>query len=91
MDLKPMHVTGPGVCVTSPGIPGTSEESSSASSTRGSFKRKPPVPIVDIQVILIAISTFKSIFLPSIFLHKQDKTWDKKILEALQSTTGFLE
>ena len=50
MDLKPMHVTGPGVCVTSPGIPGTSEESSSASSTRGSFKRKPPVPIVDIQV-----------------------------------------
>jgi len=44
-----MHVTGPGVCVTSPGIPGTSEESSSASSTRGSFKRKPPVPIVDIQ------------------------------------------
>merc|ERR1712066_520988 len=41
-----MHVTGPGISVTGPG---TSDESSNASSTRGSFKTKPTVPIVDIQ------------------------------------------
>ena len=47
MELQQMQVTGPGLSLTGPQ---TTSGNSNDSSIRGSFRLKPTVPTVDIQV-----------------------------------------